>query len=134
MRQAGVLAAAGLVALEDSPAGLYEDHRNARFLAERLAELPGIRIDAGAVVTNIVIFDISALGVSTAEFSERLKARGVLANGIGPTQMRMVTHLDVARADCERAVEAIRESSKSFGRQESGATNEHEYTRMQTGG
>ncbi|HSU58837.1 MAG TPA: GntG family PLP-dependent aldolase [Bryobacteraceae bacterium] len=134
MRQAGVLAAAGLVALEDSPAGLHEDHRNARFLAERLAELPGIRIDPGAVVTNIVIFDISALGVSTAEFSERLKARGVLANGIGPTQMRMVTHLNVARADCERAVEAIRESSKGFGRQESGATNEHEYTRMQTGG
>lgn len=109
MRQAGVLAAAGLVALEDSPRRLAQDHANARFLAEALAGLQGIQIDLASVQTNIVIFDISELGVTTAEFSDRLKERGILANGISATHMRMVTHLDVTREDCERAVEVIRE-------------------------
>ena len=65
MRQAGVLAAAGLIALEESPAKLATDHANARFLADVLSRLPGVRIDPQAVVTNIVIFDISALSVTT---------------------------------------------------------------------
>jgi threonine aldolase len=103
MRQAGVLAAAGLLALEESPARLFEDHENARYLAQRLAEMPGVRIDPGQVRTNIVIFDISGLGVSTQDFSAELKARGVLADGIDQTRMRMVTHVDVDRAACERA-------------------------------
>jgi threonine aldolase len=120
MRQAGILAAAGLVALADSPRCLSQDHANARLLAEALAQLPGIQIDTESVQTNIVIFDISALGVTTAEFSDQLKARGILANGVNPTHMRMVTHLDVTRADCERAVEILSEI----------ATNAHEYTRM----
>ena len=123
MRQAGVLAAAGLIALEDSPRCLPQDHANARLLARGLADLPGIRIDAASVQTNIVIFDISGLGVTTKEFSNQLKEKGILANGISPTHMRMVTHLDVTRADCERAIEILAELSKM-------ATNEHEYTRM----
>jgi threonine aldolase len=121
MRQAGVLAAAGLVALEDSPARLAQDHSNARFLAERLANLPGIQLDPARVQTNIVIFDISALGITTADFSGQLKARGILANGISSTHMRIVTHLDITRADCERAVGVLGELV------ESQATNEHEY-------
>lgn len=107
MRQAGVLAAAGLIALEESPARLHEDHENARYLAGRLAEMPGIRIDPGQVRTNIVIFDISALGVSTQDFSAELKARGVLSNGINQTRMRMVTHMDVDRAGCQRAADVV---------------------------
>jgi threonine aldolase len=107
MRQVGILAAAGLIALEESPANLVTDHQNARFLAERLAELPGIAIDPAAVRTNIVIFDISALGIGTAEFSSQLKSRGVLANGINPTHMRMVTHSDVNLADCKAAISAV---------------------------
>ncbi len=107
MRQAGVLAAAGLIALEESPRCLAEDHANARFLAEGLATLHGIQIDLTSVQTNIVIFDISRLGVTTAEFGNRLKEKGVLANGISATHMRMVTHLDVTREDCERAVRVI---------------------------
>ncbi len=103
MRQAGVLAAAGLIALEDSPARLGEDHRNARHLAQQLAELPGIQIQPPRIQTNILIFDISGLHLSTAEFSKELKRRGVLANGISATAMRMVTHVDVTRDDCERA-------------------------------
>lgn len=121
MRQAGVLAAAGLVALQDSPGRLAQDHSNARFLAERLADLPGIQIDPARVQTNIVIFDISALGITTEDFSGQLKTKRVLANGISPTHMRMVTHMDVTRADCERAVEVLR------GLVESQATNDREY-------
>jgi threonine aldolase len=109
MRQAGVLAAAGLIALEESPAALPADHANARYLAERLSALPHIKIDTQRVHTNIVIFDIAELGISTAEFSRGLKEKGVLANGINATHMRMVTHLDVSRADCEKAADAVGE-------------------------
>ena len=107
MRQVGVLAAAGLIALEEGPAGLAADHENARYLAMRLSEMPGIKLDAAAVRTNIVIFDVSALGKNTADFSSELKKQGVLANGINATQMRMVTHRDVSRRDCEMAMEAV---------------------------
>ena len=103
MRQAGVLAAAGMIALEDSPTRLGEDHRNARHLAQRLAEIHGIQIQPSRVQTNILIFGISGLHLSTPEFSKELKRRGVLANGINATEMRMVTHVDVTRDDCERA-------------------------------
>ncbi len=103
MRQAGIVAAAGILALDESPKRLDEDHRNAQLLAARLSQLPGTRIDAARVQTNIVIFDISGLGITGAEFSRQLKAGGVLANEIGSTRMRMVTHMDVSREDCERA-------------------------------
>jgi threonine aldolase len=109
MRQAGVLAAAGLVALEDSPAKLQADHQNARYLAQRLAEMPGILIEVWPIETNILIFDISGTGRSTSEFSNTLKARGVLANGIDATHMRMLTHLDVTREDCKRAADITAE-------------------------
>jgi threonine aldolase len=109
MRQAGVLAAAGLIALEESPQHLHADHENARYLAHRLAEMPGIEIDLAGVRTNIVIFDVAQLGISTEQFSRELRARSVLANGIDRTRMRMVTHLDVTRADCERAADAVGE-------------------------
>ncbi|MFL6353450.1 MAG: GntG family PLP-dependent aldolase [Bryobacteraceae bacterium] len=105
MRQAGVIAAAGLIALDESPARLHEDHRNARSLAERLSQLPGIKIDPSRVSTNIVIFDVSGLGLSTAQFSNELKSRGVLVNGVSATQMRAVTHMDVSREQCEQVSE-----------------------------
>ena len=109
MRQAGVVAAAGLIALEESPQGLAEDHRNAKFLAAGLAEVRGIAVDAAAVQTNIVIFDVSGTGLAAAECSARLKARGVLINGINPRQMRAVTHYDVDGAACAAALEAVAE-------------------------
>jgi threonine aldolase len=108
MRQAGVLAAAGLIALEKMPARLKEDHENARFLAEGLAQIPGIKIDPRKVATNILIFDISGTGMTSAELSRRLAERNVLANGVGPDAMRIVTHMDVDRAACASALEAIR--------------------------
>ncbi|MGB9611427.1 MAG: beta-eliminating lyase-related protein, partial [Bryobacteraceae bacterium] len=107
MRQAGVLAAAGLVALEQTPPKLAEDHANARLLAEGLANLRGVRVEPAVPPTNIVIFDIAATGVPAAELSARLKQRGVLINPISPTALRAVTHYDVSRADCRRALEQI---------------------------
>jgi threonine aldolase len=109
MRQAGVLAAAGMIALEEMPHRLGEDHANARFIANELAKLPGIQIDPARVQTNIVIFDIAATGLATTELTAALKIRGVLMNGINPRQMRAVTHFDVSREQCATAIEAISE-------------------------
>lgn len=108
MRQVGILAAAGLIALEAGPKRLHEDHANARRLAEGIANIPGIKIDLDSVVTNIVIFDVSDTGRSTAEISERLKRHGIIALGISETQMRMVTHLDVSSDDIETTLNALR--------------------------
>ena len=110
MRQAGVLAAAGLVALEKMRARLQEDHANASVLAKGLVQIQGINLDPERVQTNIVVFDISQTGQTTAEFSTKLKQRGVLANGINERQMRMVTHKDVSLDDCETALEVVRET------------------------
>ena len=107
MRQVGVLAAAGLIALEETPKHLPEDHRNAKFLAEGLARIPGIQIDPAAVATNIVVFDVGATGVAAAEISDRLKAQGVRINAINPRKMRAVTHYDVSREECAEALEIL---------------------------
>jgi threonine aldolase len=108
MRQAGVLAAAGLIALEESPKVLPEDHANAKLLAEGLAELPGIKIDPERVVTNIVIFEVSATGKTADGICAQLRERGVLASGFG-SSIRMVTHYDVVRADIETALRELNE-------------------------
>jgi threonine aldolase len=107
MRQAGVLAAAGLIALEETPKVLADDHCNAKFVAEGLSRIPGIAVDPAKVMTNIVIFDVSGTGLVSAEISARLKQCGVLINGINERQMRAVTHYDVDRAACEQALEAV---------------------------
>ncbi|HLH17389.1 MAG TPA: GntG family PLP-dependent aldolase [Bryobacteraceae bacterium] len=107
MRQAGVLAAACLVALDESPRRLFDDHCNAKFLAEGLARIPGIRIDPAKVQTNIAVFDVSGTGRAPADLSAALRARGVLINAINQRQMRAVTHYDVSREDCAAALEAV---------------------------
>lgn len=109
MRQAGILAAAGLIALEEGPQRLPIDHANASFLAQELAQIPGIQIDPAKVVSNILFFDVSGTGLAAHEVSKRLAARGVLANASSAKLIRMVTHLDVDRAGCERALKALRE-------------------------
>jgi threonine aldolase len=103
MRQVGVLAAPAILALENR-GRLAEDHARAKRLANALAELPGVRIDAAAVETNIVIFDVA----DAPSFIARLKERGVLAAGVSKTTVRLVTHLDVGDGDIDRAIEAIR--------------------------
>jgi threonine aldolase len=112
MRQVGVLAAAGLIALEQMPQRLGEDHANARFLAEGFKQIPGIDVDLATVETNIVIFDVSGTGLASAEISARLKARGVLMNGVNPRLMRAVTHYDAGRAACETALGVMGEVAR----------------------
>lgn len=107
MRQAGVLAAAGLIALEEMPGRLSEDHTNARWMAERIAQLPGCSIDLETVQTNIVIF--RPLRKIAHEVVAALKSRGILSGTAGPEEVRFVTHHDVDRAACEQAVGALEE-------------------------
>lgn len=105
MRQVGILAAACLYALEHHVERLKEDHENARLLAQALGELP--RVSVIPPQTNIVIFGLSKM--SAADFTRRLGENGVLALPIDERRVRMVTHLDVSRANIERAIAAIRE-------------------------
>lgn len=105
MRQVGILAAAGLVALEKGPARLAEDHANARRLAEGLAELPGVELDPGDVETNIVIFRVAS---GASGFVDRAAAAGVLCIAVADDRVRMVTHRDVARGDVESALDRLR--------------------------
>ncbi|HEX8722279.1 MAG TPA: GntG family PLP-dependent aldolase [Pyrinomonadaceae bacterium] len=108
MRQAGVLAAAGLVALAETPPRLAEDHANARRLAEGVAELPGVKIDPESVRTNIVLFDVSGTRVSADAVCARLRdEHGVLCSAFGDS-IRMVTHYDVSRGDVEVALGALK--------------------------
>jgi len=107
MRQAGVLAAAGLIALEHGPTRLHEDHATARLLAEGATRIPGISIDLAAVQTNIVIFDVSSTGKSSTEIAAALKLQGVLVGTVNPQLIRFVTHLNVSRAQCEQALQRL---------------------------
>ncbi len=107
MRQAGIIAAAGIYALEHNVERLAEDHANAKLFAESLRNLPGIKVDPEEVETNIVFFDIAGTGMTAEPFVEAMKAKGVDLGGAG-TRIRIVTHLDIGRADIEAAVEAIR--------------------------
>ncbi len=107
MRQAGVLAAAGLIALEKMPLRLEEDHVHARMLAETLASLPEVSIDLGLVETNIVVFSLKTR--AAAEVQAALKDRGVLMSAVGPKSMRLVTHHDADGAACRRAAEVLTE-------------------------
>ena len=104
MRQVGVLAAAGLIALEKSPSRLHEDHENAKRLAEGIAHIPGCKINPAAVRTNIVIFDCAATGMNAVEFCNALHARGIWAQDTGFYSVRLVTHWNVDRAGIERSL------------------------------
>jgi threonine aldolase len=101
MRQVGVLAAAGLVALDEGPSRLWMDHQNARRLAEGLAAVKHITLDPQAVQTNIVIFSIAGSGMNSAAFLDRLSSRGIRALPVDAERVRMVTHLHVTEKDID---------------------------------
>jgi threonine aldolase len=109
MRQAGVLAAAGLLALEKSPSRLHVDHENARRLAAGISRLPSLRINSSKVPTNIVIFDCSATGKTAVEFCDELYRRGVWALDTAFHSVRLVTYCDVSSADIDRALVALQD-------------------------
>ncbi|HEX5606121.1 MAG TPA: GntG family PLP-dependent aldolase, partial [Candidatus Binatia bacterium] len=107
MRQVGVLAAAAEIALEEGPKRLHIDHENAHLLAAGLASCPRIRIEPEKVQTNIVLFDVSETGWTSGQFLRRLSEQKVLGGPVDAHRVRMVTHLDVDRADIEQALGVI---------------------------
>jgi threonine aldolase len=108
MRQAGILAAAGIYALQHNVERLAEDHLNAKRLAQGIAAIDGLDIEVDAVVTNILYFQVRKPGLSVPLLLERLKAEGVLMLATGPNSIRAVTHLDVDKDGIERAIAALR--------------------------
>ncbi|MCL6615514.1 MAG: hypothetical protein K6U03_13075, partial [Firmicutes bacterium] len=115
MRQAGIIAAAGIVALREMVERLAEDHAKAKRLAEGLAAIRGLALDPATVQTNIVLFSVAALGVGSGEFLARLAARGVLGTSFGEDTVRFVTHHDVEPAQIDLALRAVAEVARELG-------------------
>jgi threonine aldolase len=109
MRQVGIIAAAGLYALDHHLERLKQDHQNAKRLAVGLKELKGVSIDPKFVETNIVIFDVIETGMTGFQIAEAMKNHGILIHAFGKTQIRLVTHLDVTVEDVEVALKAFEE-------------------------
>lgn len=109
MRQAGVIAAAGLLALEKSPERLHIDHENARLLANGIVRVPGLKIDPAKVASNIVIFDCEKTGRTAVELCDLLREKEIWALDTEKYSVRFVTHCDVNKAGCERALAALKE-------------------------
>ena len=107
MRQSGILAAAGLYALEHNRARLAEDHANARLIAERLAGVAGVALDLATVQTNIVIFRLEPGAPDAATVVARARERGVLVSAFAARTVRLVTHLNVDREQCEHAADVL---------------------------
>lgn len=109
MRQAGVIAAAGIVAVEKMVDRLREDHENARLLGEGLADIPGIGVDLETVQTNMVYFDVAGLGLDTRSFLKELAVYNVRASERPPTGVRMVTHRHISRENILYVLDVVRE-------------------------
>ena len=110
MRQSGILAAAGIYALENNIDRLAKDHHNARLFAERVSKIEGIEIDLETVQTNIVVMNIAGLRVDPPQVMELLKKRGLLVVVFGPTKLRAVAHLDVSESDIFAAARIFEET------------------------
>lgn len=109
MRQSGVLAAAGIVALQTMVDRLVEDHRNAALLARGLHHIPRIVLDIPPVPTNMAFIETTALGIAGSEFVSKMQEQRVLCVAFGPTRVRMVTHRHITPDHIERAIEAVRD-------------------------
>ena len=114
MRQAGIIAAPGIVALERMIDRLEEDHKNARHLAEGIAKIEGIQIDLNNVQTNIVCFDISGLGISTNLFVSKLKENGIFVLQMNEGKVRMVTHRGIEEEQIRKSVAIIENVSNEL--------------------
>jgi threonine aldolase len=110
MRQAGILAAAGIVALERMVDRLAEDHARARYLAEGLSEIPGLLLDPGSPATNMIFFSLAdSIKLSPAQIEKKMEERGVLTSACGPRRFRLVTHVWIDDAGANQTVAAFRE-------------------------
>ncbi len=109
MRQVGMFAAACDFGLTHHYERLAEDHEHARLIAQRLAQVPGVRMASETIATNIVVFELDGAKLNATELMAAAKARSILINALGPTKMRLLTHLDVNRAQCQQAAETLAE-------------------------
>ena len=109
MRQSGILAAAGLIALNDMTKRLHIDHDNAKYLANKLAELPGVKVDMDSIHINMVFFTIDNLKMSDKEFTDALYEKGIKANGAYRGELRFVTNNDVTREDIDYTISCMKE-------------------------
>jgi len=113
MRQAGILAAAGIIALEKMIERLEEDHKNTRILGEGLAKIEGVKVDLEAVQTNMVYFDLQESGMDTYKFLPKLAEYNILGSPRPPTKVRLVTHYGINREDIYTTIEAIKEIARN---------------------
>jgi len=109
MRQAGILAAAGIIALENMVERLEEDHKNARILGEGLADIGGIKIDLETIQTNMVYFNLNKSGMNTYQFLPKLAEYNILGSPQPPTKVRLVTHYGINEDDIYATIKAIKE-------------------------
>ncbi|HOE56675.1 MAG TPA: low-specificity L-threonine aldolase [Bacillota bacterium] len=112
MRQAGILAAAGLIALEKMTKRLPEDHENAKYMAKRLAEIPGIKLNYEDVQINMVFFDMEETGISSEKLVKELLDKGIKINGAEDGLIRYVTNNDVTREDIDYTIQCMKEIIK----------------------
>ena len=110
MRQAGVIAAAAIVAIEQGIPRLHEDHANARKMAETLAALPGVELDLQSVQTNIIIFEVRREDITAPQLCDRLGTNGITASARNETLIRFVTHRDISAADTDVVCQALEET------------------------
>jgi threonine aldolase len=113
MRQAGIIAAAGIVALDSMIDRIHEDHDNAARLAQGLAKIEGLSVDLTCVRTNIIYFDVTAKGLSGEELAKRLGARGVRVLSTGPARLRAVTHYGITAEDIDQAIKVLADVMRS---------------------
>jgi threonine aldolase len=113
MRQCGVLAAAGIVALEQMVDRLPEDHAHARRLAQGMAQVPGLSVDPATVETNLVFFEVTAQSMTAQELATGLDRRGVKVLAVGPRRLRAVTHHGIEAGDIDQALDVIRAAIRS---------------------
>ena len=118
MRQAGVIAAAGIIAIEKMVGRLKDDHANAKILAKGLAKVEGITIDPSHVQTNIVIYDVTGLGTSAADWVAKMRDFGVLAGAVDSGRVRMVTHRGIEKEDVDYAVSMAEKTATEFKKKE----------------
>lgn len=109
LRQAGIVAASAIYALENNVERLAVDHDNAKLFAQEISQIPGISLDAAGVQTNLVFFEVAPELGNASQLSAALKLRGVLMNAGGATRLRACTHLDVSQEDCLTAARVIKE-------------------------
>ena len=116
MRQAGIIAAAGIYALEHNVERMAEDHANAKRLAKGIAKAPGIGIDVEGVETNMVRFDVAQLGISGRDFGDRLLAEyGIRVSVIGTHLIRLIPHIGISKSDVDEAAQAICQLAEKVG-------------------